>query len=130
MNENHNARLTSNAQKLRRTMTGEERHLWYDFLKKLPLTVHRQKIIGRYIVDFYIAKAGLVIELDGSQHGEEEALLADQARDQFMREQGLCVLRYTNADIHTRFQAVCQDIWEHLPEDLIAGSLASSKADS
>ena len=130
MNENHNARLTPNAQKLRRAMTGEERHLWYDFLKKLPLTVHRQKIIGRYIVDFYIAQARLVIELDGSQHGEEEALLADQARDQFMREQGLCVLRYTNADIHARFQTVCQDIWNHLPEDLLATASASSESDS
>ena len=130
MNAKRNPRLTPNAQKLRRAMTKEERHLWYDFLKALPLTVHRQKIIGRYIVDFYVAQARLVIELDGSQHGEEEALLADQARDQFMQEQGLTVLRYANTDIHTRFQAVCQDIWEHLPEDLIAGSLASSKPDS
>jgi len=40
-------------------MTKEERHLWYDFLKQLSLNVHRQKIIGKYIVDFYIASKKL-----------------------------------------------------------------------
>ena len=49
-------------------MTKEERHLWYDFLKNLPVMVHRQKIIGQYIADFYIAEKKIVIELDGSQH--------------------------------------------------------------
>ena len=49
-------------------MTKEERHLWYDFLKQLPETVNRQKVIGKYIVDFYIPKSALIIELDGSQH--------------------------------------------------------------
>ena len=47
-------------------MTKEERHLWYDFLKKLPVTVNSQKVIGKYIVDFYIASSKLVVELDGS----------------------------------------------------------------
>ena len=97
-------------------MTKEERHLWYDFLKTLPFPVHRQKVIGWYIADFYIAQERLVIELDGSQHGEDETVLADQVRDRFMQEQGIRVVRYTNADIHSRFQDVCQDIWDHLPE--------------
>ena len=70
MNQTHNRRLTSHSQRLRREMTKEERHLWYDFLKELPMMVHRQKVIDRYIVDFYIAEAKLVIELDGSQHYE------------------------------------------------------------
>ena len=51
-------------------MTKDERHLWYDFLKTLPITANRQKVLGNYIVDFYIAAAKLVIELDGSQHYE------------------------------------------------------------
>ena len=71
MNEQHNKNLTANARSLRRNMTKEERHLWYDFLKGLPVRVHRQKVIGNYIADFYIASAKLVIELDGSQHYEE-----------------------------------------------------------
>ena len=84
MNEKRNPVLTSNAQKLRREMTKEERHLWYDFLRTIPFTVNRQKVIGWYIADFYIAQARLVIELDGSQHGEDEIVLADQVRDRFM----------------------------------------------
>ena len=71
MNNQHNGELVANAQKLRKAMTKEERHLWYDCLKLLPVTVHRQKILGNYIVDFYIASAKMVIELDGSQHYED-----------------------------------------------------------
>ena len=62
--------LRTNAQKLRRKMTPQERRLWYDFLKNLPQTVYRQKIIGNFIVDFYISSCKLVIELDGAQHTE------------------------------------------------------------
>ena len=71
MNMFHNDKLSSNAKKLRKEMTPEERHIWYDFLKLLPYTVHRQKVIGRYIVDFYVACAKIVIEIDGTQHYEE-----------------------------------------------------------
>ena len=66
MNNAYNKKLTENAKALRKNMTKEERHLWYDFLKNLPIMIHRQKVIGNYIVDFYIAEAKLVIELDGS----------------------------------------------------------------
>ena len=62
MNQTNNPKLKRNAQKLRREMTKEERRLWYDFLKQLPITVNRQKVIGPYIVDFYCASAKLVIE--------------------------------------------------------------------
>ena len=68
----HNKKLVKNAQTLRKNMTDEEKRLWYDFLKKLPFTVNRQKNIGNYIVDFYINSNNVVIELDGSQHFEEE----------------------------------------------------------
>ena len=81
MSGENNSRLSGNARALRKNMTKEERHLWYDFLKGLPIMVHRQKVIGPYIVDFYIAKANLVIELDGSQHYEEAGIKADQNRD-------------------------------------------------
>jgi len=55
MYKEYNNKLIPNAKDLRRNMTPEERHLWYDFLKKLPLTVNRQKVIDNYIVDFFIA---------------------------------------------------------------------------
>ena len=91
-------------------MTKEERHLWYDFLKNLPITFNRQKIIGSYIVDFYCADAKLVIELDGGQHFEQEGLLNDKIRDEYLNSQGIRVLRYSNTDINKNFEGVCQDI--------------------
>ena len=99
---------------LRKNMTRHERHLWYDFLKPLPIMVHRQKIIGPYIVDFYVAEKKLVIELDGSQHYDIRGKQADEIRDQFLREQGLTVLRYANSDLDRNFRGVCQDILLHL----------------
>ena len=95
-------------------MTKEERHLWYDFLKGLPVMVHRQKVIGQYIVDFYIAEANLVIELDGSQHYEIDGKRKDQIRDDYLNSLGITVLRYSNADVNTRFDGVCVDIWKRL----------------
>ena len=117
MDRKHNPDLTFNARALRKNMTKEERHLWYDFLKGLPMMVHRQKVIGHYIVDFYIAEAKLVIELDGSQHYELEGKMADAIRDADLYSLGMTVVRYSNADINQRFRAVCQDILNHLSND-------------
>ncbi|MCR4614766.1 MAG: endonuclease domain-containing protein [Clostridiales bacterium] len=114
MNTLSNFKLKVNAQKLRKNMTKEERHLWYDFLKQLPYTVHRQKVFGNYIADFYIAAAQLVIELDGSQHFEKDGLSADQERDAFFRENGITVVRYANSDVNQHFDSVCQDILNRL----------------
>ena len=114
MNTFSNAELTVFAKELRKNMTRHERHLWYDFLKTLPVTVHRQKVIGSYIVDFYIAEHKLVIELDGSQHYDLPGKQADAARDQYLHGQGLSVLRYANSDVDKDFPGVCEDIWNHL----------------
>ncbi len=97
-------------------MTREERHLWFDFLKGLPYTVNRQKVIGSYIVDFYIDSAKLVIEIDGSQHYEPEGEKSDAVRDTYLANRGLTVLRYSNADVNQRFEAVCEDIRNRLEE--------------
>ncbi len=114
MNRTHNPTLKPYAQKLRRDMTKEERHLWYDFLNRLSVRFNRQKVIGPYIVDFYCASAKLVVELDGSQHYEVAGIAADAQRDAFLAEQGLQVLRYTNVDMHRNFSGVCEDILKHL----------------
>ena len=95
-------------------MTKEERHLWYDFLRSLPMTLHRQKVIGPYIVDFYCASAKLVIELDGSQHYEKVGIEEAFRRDSYLSELGLRVLRYSNADVNQRFEQVCEDILNQL----------------
>ena len=110
----HNPNLTTLAQQLRKNMTKEERHLWYDFLKELPVMVHRQKAIGPYVVDFYIAQANLVIELDGSQHFLPTGQKADAVRDAYLCSCGLTVLRYSNSDIQRNFSGVCQDILDHI----------------
>ena len=106
----HNEKLRPFAQRLRREMTKEERHLWYDFLKHLDVTVKRQHVFGSYIVDFYIASARLVIELDGSQHYEDPA--SDQIRDAYLSSLGILVRRYSNSDINRQFSAVCEEILE------------------
>ena len=76
--------------------------------------VHRQKIFGRYIVDFYIAEKKLVIELDGSQHYENLGREKDAQRDAYLQERGITVVRYSNEDVNRRFADVCQDIWNRL----------------
>lgn len=118
----YDKKLVSNAQTLRKNMTPEERHLWYDFLKKLPITVNRQKNIGNYIADFFIASKRIVIEIDGSQHGLPENKQADRERDADFARLGIQVLRYTNVDIQKRFYAVCEDILAKIglsPSDLM-----------
>ena len=100
-------------------MTKEERHLWYDCLKQLPVTVHRQKVLGQYIVDFYIASQKIVIELDGSQHYDEQHLEKDRQRDAYLNSIGCRVLRYSNSDVNMRFSDVCQDIWNQIPQNQV-----------
>ena len=98
------------SQELRKKMTKEERHLWYDFLKAYPVQFRRQYRIGIYIADFYCYKAKLVVELDGTQHCEPNAAEYDRKRTQYLNEQGYCVLRYSNRDIRENFRAVCENI--------------------
>lgn len=114
MNARCNRRLTDTAQRLRRDMTKEERRLWYDCLKNLPVTMNRQKVIGHYIVDFYCASAKLVIEIDGSQHYEAKGAESDAIRDDYLKGLGLTVKRYTNADINQRFEEVSADIYHSI----------------
>ena len=110
----YNKNNKKNAQSLRNAMTPEERHLWYDFLRKLPVDVKRQKSIENYIVDFYIPSAKVVVEIDGSQHYEPDNRARDIARDKRLSELGLTVLRYTNFDIKKRFRGVISDILNHV----------------
>ena len=111
---NHKKELVANAQKLRTNMTAEEKHLWYDFLKKLPVTVNRQKNIGNYIVDFLISSSNLVIELDGSHHWDKENKENDAKRSEYLEKNGLKVLRYSNKDVNENFEGVCADILKHI----------------
>lgn len=107
MSKKEDRNLTPIARTLRKNMTKEEKHLWYDFLKKLPCSVNRQKQFGNYIVDFFCADGRLIIELDGSQHYKEEAVKRDTERDAYLEGLGLKVLRFSNYDVNTNFEGVC-----------------------
>jgi very-short-patch-repair endonuclease len=98
------------ARELRKNMTREERHLWYDFLRTYPHRFVRQKVLGRYIADFYCAEAKLAVELDGSQHFEDENTAKDARRTAFLNEYGVEVLRIPNCDVNRNFRSVCEYI--------------------
>ncbi|MBR1780152.1 MAG: endonuclease domain-containing protein [Oscillospiraceae bacterium] len=102
--------LLPKAKALRRELTPHERKLWYCFLRTYPVKIYKQRIIGPYIADFYCASAGLVIELDGSQHYEPAGRESDQRRDQYMEQLGLQILRFSNREIDREFRAVCEMI--------------------
>ena len=111
-----NSNLTPLAKSLRRDMTKEERHLWYDCLRFCRPRFRRQEIIGNYIADFFCHEARLVIELDGSGHYEPERMEYDRARTLYFHSLGISVLRFSNADIHAHFREVCQSIWQYLDD--------------
>ena len=110
MERKHNTKLTPIAKRLRKDMTKEERHLWYDFLRSYPVRFLRQKVIDGYIVDFYCHQARLIIELDGSQHYDESGLLKDSIRTAHIESRGLTVIRIPNNAVTTNFQGVCEYI--------------------
>ena len=105
-----NRKLSDNAKELRKTMTKEEAHLWYQFLCRYPQRFRRQYIIGNYIVDFYCHQAKLVVELDGSQHCDPGTMEYDQKRTEYLCSQGLEVLRFSNLDVMHQFRSVCEAI--------------------
>ena len=110
MQSKHNPQLVPLAKQLRKEMTKEERHLWYDFLRSHPARFSRQKVLGKYIADFYSARAKLVIELDGSQHYEEGNGRKDAERTAFLEGYGLRVLRIPNNEVNQNFRGVCEYI--------------------
>ena len=84
--------------------------MWYDYLRTYPVKFQRQKIIGKYIVDFYCAKAKLIVELDGSQHYEEQGMEYDAERTVFLEQYGIRVLRIPNNEVIQNFRGVCEYI--------------------
>ena len=113
-----NNELLERARKLRREMTPQERKLWYLFLRSYPVKIYKQRIIGSYIVDFYCATARLVIEIDGTQHYEDAGRQHDHIRTAYLEKEGLTVIRYSNADINTRFDRVCESIHHYIQSRL------------
>ena len=110
MQSKHNKQLVPLAKQLRKEMTKEERHLWYDFLRSYPVRFSRQKVLGKYIADFYSAEAKMVIELDGSQHYEPDNIQKDNERTEFLKGYGLKIIRIPNNEVAQNFRGVCEYI--------------------
>lgn len=107
----YNKNLIPKAQDLRKNMTPQEKKLWYGYLSKYPLRFRRQKPITKYIVDFYCAKAKLVVEVDGNQHYTKEGLAYDEKRTTFLENVfKLKVIRFKNEEVDNNFQQVCNTI--------------------
>ena len=118
MNYKHNPKLTEYAKELRKNMTKEERHLWYDYLRNCEVRFLRQKVIDNYIVDFYCSKLNLIIELDGSQHYEGNGLKYDRIRTQKLETRQLTVIRIPNNEIWNNFDGVCEFIDDYIKQNL------------
>ena len=112
----YNSSLIERAKYLSKNMTKQERKLWFLYLKSHILKWYRQRIINRFIVDFYCSQANLVIEIDGGQHYSPQALAYDKERTSILKSYGLKVLRYTNYQIDYKFHEVCSDIELNLPK--------------
>ena len=107
MDRKYNKALVVNAKRLRKNMTREESRLWYDFLREYPVKFVRQKMLGRYILDLYCASAKLAVELDGSQHYEDEGLKYDSERTAYLEQYGIEVLRIANNELNRNFEGTC-----------------------
>ena len=105
----NNANLAA-AKNLRRNMTPQERHLWYDFLRYCKPRFRRQEIIGNYIADFFCYQAKLVVEVDGSGHYDPKEMQKDERRSEYFHNFGIRVLRFSNADVNRNFSGVCEAI--------------------
>ena len=103
-------KLIPRAKELRKNATKQENHLWYDFLCRYPVRFQRQKTIDHFIADFYCHAAKLIIELDGSQHYEEQGIERDKERTAILEQYGLNVIRFSNLEIKQNFQGVCTAI--------------------
>ncbi len=123
MQRKHNKSIVPTAKMLRKNMTKEEKRLWYDFLRAYPIRFSRQKVLGKYIVDFYCAEAKLVIELDGSGHYTEKGEQNDEERTTFLEEYELTVVRIPNTEIHENFIGVCEYIDKIVKQSLSPNAL-------
>ena len=105
-----NHKLLDNARKLRREMTPQEKHLWYDYLRYYPVKIYKQRIIDSFIVDFYCAKARLVIELDGSQHYTPDGKHYDGLRTDVIekyKNDKFCTFKFTVSAMHDLITLNC-----------------------
>lgn len=105
-----NKKLIGAAKSLRKNMTSQEKHLWYDFLQTYKIKMYKQRIIGNYIADFYCPSAKLVIELDGAHHYNPDNIEYDKERTAYSNSMGIKVIRFANKDCDGNFDSVSDAI--------------------
>ena len=95
------------AKRLRRDATLAEQKLWQQLRNRRLAGVkfRRQMPIGPYVVDFISLEQGLVIEVDGSQHGTQANQIHDKARTAYLNQQGFRVIRVWNNDVLGRLNS-------------------------
>lgn len=100
-----------NARRLRRKMSLPEVLLW-QILRKQPgyVKFRRQHPIGRYVLDFYVFELKLAIEIDGLAHDMGDRAERDEARYQWLKSQGIRVLRIAAKDVLADPAAVADSI--------------------
>ena len=118
MPNEYNRNLIPRAKEMRENMTPQEQHLWFGFLRGHSVRFKRQAVIYHYIADFYCHAAKLVIELDGKQHQQADALEYDRIRTETLEQLDLLVLRFTNDEIDHHFALVRQRIDQVIQERL------------
>jgi len=75
---------------------------------------YRQRIVGNYIVDFYCPKTKLIVEVNGGQHYNNKEIKKDKTRDDYVRKQGLKVLRFSDREIFENLNGVIERIYGDL----------------
>ena len=125
-----NPAILPRARSLRKNMTPQERHLWYDFLRDYPVKIYKQRPIESFIADFYCSSALLVIEIDGSQHFTEQGLAYDRERSAIFQSYGIQVIRFTNHEVDTQFDSVCSQIMRTIEERILLISKNPAKSRS
>ena len=110
MQPKHNKQLVPLAKQPQKEMAKEEQRLRYDFPRSYPVRFSRQKVLGKYITDFYSAEAKPVIEPDVSQHYEDRSVKKDAGRTAFLEGYGLRVIRIPKDEAGRNFRGVCEYI--------------------
>ncbi|MDO8519506.1 MAG: DUF559 domain-containing protein [Deltaproteobacteria bacterium] len=99
---------------LRHNQTEAEYRLWYQLRNRRlnGFKFFRQFGFGSYILDFYCPECRLAIELDGSQHVEQET--HDECRTTFLKKRGIEVIRFWNFQVFQEMNVVLEVLWEKL----------------
>ena len=107
------AQLLEFAKVMRSNATDAENLMWQLLRNKyfMNLKFRRQHVIAPYIVDFFCHEIGLIVELDGGQHGTDDAIEYDAERTKFLEALGFKVVRYWNHDVLGNTEVVLDDLW-------------------